>query len=730
MRLPGAGFINGRMSLGARLGLLSAIFCASIVLLLTLFVTQGLQQIAASKKEAEGAEYLGRIWPAVQRAGVDMRDDGSAKSELESARANFDHKFGSSGSADAFLRAADQPSRMLAGQKLIVDVADASGLTLDPDLDSFYLVDATVNEMPSLVDVIADLGVAASLPATDTGRTDAIGDAMQDLTVTLGDVSARLETAMKSNASGEVRAALGDRVANLKRAGEAVTAHREALIGGAGGETIAADRQALEAAVDQTWRTSHEQLGRLLTGRIERLTGQMMLNLSLVGLCMFVAAILALTISGGLSGRIRALLGVMSKLIEGDAAVDVPHLDDRNETGRIAETVAAFRNSLVEGARLREQTAAQERQAEETRKAAEAAQAQAAAEQAQVVESVAHGLEKLSAGVLTYRITETFAPTYEQLRADFNGAMEQLQDSMRIVANNTAGVRSASGEISQASDDLSRRTEQQAASLEETAAALDQITATVRKTAEGAERAREMVAAAKADAERSSEVVGVAVSAMGEIEGSARQISRIIGVIDEIAFQTNLLALNAGVEAARAGDAGKGFAVVASEVRALAQRSAEAAKEIKTLISASSQQVDRGVGLVDETGKVLTRIVAQVTEINGVVTEIAASAQEQATGLQQVNTAVNQMDQVTQQNAAMVEQSTAASHTLAGEAEQLSTLIARFHLGVEVAEIARPAPAPRAAHTPVVALKTTGSRGGAAPRAQVHAEADAGWDEF
>ena len=243
------------------------------------------------------------------------------------------------------------------------------------------------------------------------------------------------------------------------------------------------------------------------------------------------------------------------------------------------------------------------------------------------------------------------------------------------------GVRSGAEEITQASDDLSRRTEQQAASLEETAAALDQITATVRHTAEGASEARNTVSAAKADAERSGAVVREAVQAMGGIETSSKQIGHIIGVIDEIAFQTNLLALNAGVEAARAGDAGRGFAVVATEVRALAQRSAEAAKEIKALISASGQQVEAGVKLVGETGKALERIVAQVAQLNRLVADIAASAQEQATGLHEVNTAVNQMDQVTQQNAAMVEESTAASHGLSGEAKELARLVGQFNLG-------------------------------------------------
>jgi methyl-accepting chemotaxis protein len=241
-------------------------------------------------------------------------------------------------------------------------------------------------------------------------------------------------------------------------------------------------------------------------------------------------------------------------------------------------------------------------------------------------------------------------------------------------------IRAGAGEISTAADDLSRRTEQQASSLEETAAALEEITVTVKKTAEGARHARDIVSTAKVDADKSGEVVREAMAAMTGIDKSSKQISDIIGVIDEIAFQTNLLALNAGVEAARAGDAGRGFAVVASEVRALAQRSAQAAKEIKGLISASTAQVDQGVRLVGRTGEALGRIVAQVVEINTVIADIAASAQEQSTGLEQVNTAVNEMDQVTQKNAAMVEEMTAAAHGLAGETEELGQLIARYQI--------------------------------------------------
>ena len=297
-----------------------------------------------------------------------------------------------------------------------------------------------------------------------------------------------------------------------------------------------------------------------------------------------------------------------------------------------------------------------------------------------VVSSIGAAVRALMEGDLTKRIVAQLPGEYAGLCEDFNAATERLEATIAQVSAGAAAIRQRTDQISGSASDLSSRTERQAASIEETAAALDQTTATVRKTSEAAGQAQELAGAMREDAEKSGDVVRQAVAAMNGIQASSGQIGQIIGVIDEIAFQTNLLALNAGVEAARAGEAGRGFAVVASEVRALAQRSAEAAKEIKALISTSAAQVGEGVARVRDTGVAFDRIGARVADLSGAIGAIAASSREQAASLGGINGSINQMDQMTQQNAAMVGESDATSRRLAADAQALVELIAQFRV--------------------------------------------------
>jgi methyl-accepting chemotaxis protein len=296
------------------------------------------------------------------------------------------------------------------------------------------------------------------------------------------------------------------------------------------------------------------------------------------------------------------------------------------------------------------------------------------------VDNLANALARLADGDLTVQIDKPFREDLERVREDFNRAMDKLQSVIAEVKNNSASIEANASQMRGAADDLARRTEQQAASLEQTSAALEEITATVKKSSERAEEATRMVDGTKANAQQSSNVVSEAMSAMERIEGASNEIGKIINVIDEIAFQTNLLALNAGVEAARAGEAGKGFAVVAQEVRELAGRAAGAAKDIKSLVARSSGEVKTGVELVAATRDALVDIADEVSRINEIVREISTTAQEQSVGIQQINTAISQMDQMTQQNAAMVEETNAASHTLAQDAGGLTALMKQFQI--------------------------------------------------
>lgn len=406
------------------------------------------------------------------------------------------------------------------------------------------------------------------------------------------------------------------------------------------------------------------------------------LNLPTIGVLCAIIFVIALYV--GLQMRQAIIVPYVSTVVRmetiaaGDLASKIRAGVYTNCVYRMIKAIHSFRDAALAKDRVEHEATEQRQRLDAARHENEATQDASRREQTQVVDAIAEAAKQLSKGSVTVRPDEPFAPDYERLRTDFNAAVVHLSEALPQVASMVSTISSGSREFATASDDLSQRTEQQAVSLKQTAAALDQITAPVRRTADEASHARTVVDVAKSDAERGDLVVRDAVQVMTGIEHSSQQIGQIIGVIDEIAFQTNLLALNAGVKAARAGDAGRGFAVVASEVPASALRPADAAKEIKTLISTSTRQVATRVECVDQTGTVLQGIIAQVSELNEVVVQIDASAQEQATGLGEVNTAINQMDQVTQQNAAMVEQATAATRNLTDEAQTLADLVGRF----------------------------------------------------
>ncbi|MBO9669707.1 MAG: CHASE3 domain-containing protein [Sphingobium sp.] len=367
------------------------------------------------------------------------------------------------------------------------------------------------------------------------------------------------------------------------------------------------------------------------------------------------AVALARALSRSIAKPITELTGGMTALAKGRDDVAVPNVERSDELGDMARAVLVFRDAAR-------------------------AKAESDAAQTHVVEALGKGLEALAAGDMTYLIAQPFGADYDRLRITFNQTVEGMERSLVSVASSARSVHTGSAEIRSAAEDLARRTEMQAASIEKTAAATNQVTDMVAETARSTAEVRGAIGGVHGEAVEGGEVVRKAVDAMDAISKSSEQIEQIINVIDGIAFQTNLLALNAGVEAARAGDAGKGFAVVANEVRALAQRSADAAKDIKALINTSSEQVGSGVNLVGETGQMLGRIVAKISDVSGVIGEMASAAEAQATNLRDVNHSIAEMDRMTQQNAAMVEEATACARSLSGEADGLAASISRFRL--------------------------------------------------
>ena len=394
-----------------------------------------------------------------------------------------------------------------------------------------------------------------------------------------------------------------------------------------------------------------------ITGFYRKLT----INLIVAGASLLLSYWLSQTVSRGLSGRIARLVDVMRRLIASDTSPKIPFLQDRNETGEIARTLAAFKQSVVD------------------RRLLESAQVSAAEQQA-VVAELAAALGRLAVGDLTTGVTAAFPSAYEQIRINLNATMQKLRDSMAIIGTSTEAIRAGTGGIAHATADLSRRTEQQALALQGSATALNEVTEHIQRSAQEASIVHDVVASVCANAEGSQQIVRQAIAAMATIETSSLEISVIIGLMDQIATQTNLLALNAGIEAARAGTAGRGFAVVAAEVRELAERSTNAARQVRRLISAATKEIGAGVSLVAETGRALEGIVTQIGETNATMDAIATTSSTQAETLQRVNAAIGQMDRTTRQNADMVDDTMTAARSLNLETERLAALIGGFRV--------------------------------------------------
>ena len=773
------GYINSKWSMPRRLALISAVFLIPSLGQLYMYADQKLDQISVLDNEITGAKLARAVWG--EMASDQNVRAGAASGELATLSSTTGRSLGVESTINAFVGATNAPEKSSIGADLLDRIADASAITADSSPDTYHAQQIFIQYLPnikrSLTGLHETLGSAPAGEAALAMDYAALRGATENLRKPLADL---LATDLASDAKRNLGTAGAQLVGQLDQIASKIKSanYQRVALGPDVQDAVLGASKAASAMASETaglfiqLAENHDSDARATLYR----------TLALLIAATIAAVCIVTMVSKGITTRLVNLVRAMDHISRKDLSVDIPYLTDSNENGEIAQALARFKEAAVEQKTMTDAAveAAKQQQEQGDHYAHEHERFMAAftaaadriasgdfshrivekviqeyepiisqmnlmmgqLEQAQVakleaekqinvvVESLGAALSELAEGDLETGLYIDVAPEFAKLKADFNSAASTLKSTISLVKKGAGSIKLGTEEISQASDDLSRRTENQAASLEETAAAVKEITDTVNKTARGATHARETVSVAKSDAEKSGEVVRRAIEAMNGIESSSKQISQIIGVIDEIAFQTNLLALNAGVEAARAGDAGRGFAVVASEVRALAQRSAEAAKEIKGLISASTGQVAQGVQLVGETGLALTRIVTQVAEINTIVTEIAASANEQAHGLEQVNTAVNEMDQVTQQNAAMVEEATAATQTLAQQTEELASLVSRFKTGDEtVVEISSrresAKPVARAARS---AGKLRVANGSA--RQQSAAAADAGWEEF
>lgn len=717
-----------RIRLPVKLGLIAALFAAPLALTSGIMLGKDMAAIAFLKKEAEGQAFIDTLWPAFA-ANVDGQPAGTA--ELEGLRRAIDGHaaaIDAESAARSFLdRASD--ARTASGSNIfdasrsgieaLNAAAAGSGLILDGDLASFYTISVLYDALPDLAIAAQDVARFSALEgegAAGAGNSKALALGALDSAISAAGTAS--VTAFGADKTGELGRALADPMRKVETAARALADKASA---GAPSAEIETAKSEVLAELSTAWRGGSAQLGIMLDRRVHQLESALFATFSIVGILILLAGGLMFLIARELTGAVGRLVTRMNGLAAGDTEGGIPHGEDRNEMCEIARAVAVFRENLIEMRHLETARKAAEAKAEADRmkletdlrqgfgavvdaarrgdfslRAPESAELGGLVEIARglnavcisaesFLEEVDRAASALAEGDLTFTIASRFEGKFAVVADNLNQAGAALAGTVSEVREAAEGANNASREIRQAADDLSGRAEQQAANLEETAAALEQMTASVKQNAENSVDAARSAEEASRRAETGGKIARDAVDAMARIEDSAKRIADIIGLIEGIAFQTNLLALNAAVEAVRAGEAGKGFAVVAAEVRTLAQRASDAAKDVKSLIQTSQTEVAGGARLVHSAGEMLDEIVASARKAAGMISGISTASREQAEAAGQISSAVAHLDQITQHNSSLAEQSAGAARGMSEEADRLTTLVARFRTGTEAA---------------------------------------------
>ena len=691
------------LSIGAVLAWASALFAIPLLVLMGLLLWRAWGDIQLAQRQARGLAYLQQIWPAMSATDRDLGPTQPA----------FDLEFGTSEAADTFLRAFAVDTRLKAGAQLVADVADGSGLNLDPELGEAHLVDALTVRLPAVINAGTELSEVAQIRDADQPARLAV--ALDHLQAAADQAQSALQAAMKYDASGVTHSVLDPHLAGLAAAARDLAARGQAVGSGGDPNAVSTARAGLQWQVNGAWQACQGELDRLIAARITRLGERLAAELALVLALLIVAGAVTARMAAGLTRQIADLAATGEQLAANQIYLDVPHAEAPGAVGRLAEALSRLKHDLIDR-NLRRYDADDHHKALAAKLAeAQAAMAAAQTERRGAIDALGAALKRLGQGDLTINVEGELAADFQGLKTEFNTAIGLIREALTGVAGEAEAIAREVDQMARSTDDLTRGKDEQAVGLQAATSSIGTLSDAARETLAEARRAGGVVGAAKGEAQRGDAIVRQAAGAMDQISQLAQQVNQIVGVMDEIAFQTNLLALNAGVEAARSGEAGRGFAVVAQEVRALAQRSAVAAKEIRALIAASANQVGAGVELVDQTSQALARVLGQVAEIDTVVARLAAAAETQAGGLAEIGAAVGRVDRSAEGCAEALGQQAAAAKAVRLASAELSGWMEALRLAPPARPSLRPKPVePPAFAAPVIQLRD--ARGAVGPR--------------